>query len=125
VRFLFVYQDYGEQAERLVAELGVQDVRVIIARKGSVGPNAAEMALLRSNMGADAAACELIRKYRREVSPYVQFTLEPKKFRIDDQVLREWLLPSVTAPVSFDPPPALRFKRLRTELRNLFCIPMP
>ena len=122
MRFLFVHQDYGEQAERLVAELGVQDVQVIIARKGSFGPTEAETAQLRANTGAEAAACELIRKYRKTVSPYVQFTLEPKKFRIHDQVLREWLLPTDVSPVTFDPP-SIAFRKAAARTPELVLHP--
>ena len=92
VRFLFVYQDFAAQARDLVQELLVGDVRVIVARKGEDSPNAQELRLLEEFAGAEAAACQLGRKYRRTVQPYVTFTVEPKKFRFDDQTLRAWLV---------------------------------
>ncbi len=104
MRFLFVYQDYGDQARNLLAELGVRDVEVIIARKGAVGPTDEEMLAIKSVEGAQAAACELNRKYRKAVDQFVEFTCEPKKFRFGDQQLREWLVPVNNPPVIFGLP---------------------
>lgn len=94
MRFLFVYQDFATQARNLVGELLVRDVQVVVARKGEVFPNAAEIEMLKKHPGAEAAACQLNRKYRKNVEQYVSFTVAPKKFRFGDQVLREWLVPS-------------------------------
>jgi len=93
MRFLFVYQDYSEQAQTLLDELDVRDVTVIVCRKGANAPTADEIALLVASSNAEAAACEINRKYRRSVAPYVDFCCEPKKFRIEDQQLRAWLVP--------------------------------
>jgi hypothetical protein len=93
MRFLFVYQDYSEQARKLLDDLAVRDVTLIIARKNANTPTADEIKLLEAHRGADAAACEINRKYRKSAAPYVTFCCEPKKFRFEDQQLREWLVP--------------------------------
>lgn len=105
MRFLFVYETHAVQAKNLLAELLVSDVRIIVARKGELGPRDSELQLLEQHRGAEAAACELNRKYRKNVQPYVNFTVEPKKFRFEDQLLRQWLLGS--ADLSADAPPPL------------------
>ncbi len=116
MRFLFVYQDYSNPAQKLLAELAVTDVRLIVARKNGELPSAEEIDLLTSHKGADAAACELNRKYRKIVEPYVNFCCEPKKFRIDDQQLRDWLVPraQVVAVVAGKPGDAFRNAAART-----------
>lgn len=93
MRFLFVYQDYAQQARGLLEELLVRDVTIVVVRKNAVQPTEEELILLRRHPGAVAAACEVHRKYRKTIAPLVTLCCEPKKFRIDDQVLREWLLP--------------------------------
>lgn len=94
MRFLFVFQDYAAQARNLLDELLISDVRVIVARKGEVVPNEKEIDLLKRYPNAEAAACQLDRKYRKNVEPYVTFTIAPMKFRFHDQQLREWLVPT-------------------------------
>jgi hypothetical protein len=93
MRFLFVYQDYAEPARRLLDELSVRDVTLIIARKNANAPTPDEVKLLEASRGADAAACEINRKYRKCAAVHVTFCCEPKKFRFEDQQLREWLVP--------------------------------
>lgn len=112
MRFLFVYQDYSEQARKLLDDLAVSDVALIIARKNSNSPTDDEIKLLEANKGSNAAACEINRKYRRSAAPYVTFCCEPKKFRFEDQQLREWLVPKAKSRSStgnpampFDRPP--------------------
>lgn len=92
MRFLFVYETAAGKARDLLSELLVTDVRIIVARKGELEPRPEELLLLEKNRGAEAAACELNRKYRKNVLPLVRFTVEPKKFRVEDQQLRAWLL---------------------------------
>lgn len=92
MRFLFVYEDFAVQARNLIAELVVADVEVIVARKREDQPNDAERELLEQHRGAEAAACQLKGKYRKNVAQYVTFTVEPKKFRFEDQLLRAWLV---------------------------------
>lgn len=92
MRFLFVYETAARKARELLSELLITDVHVIVARRGEPEPRPAELLLLEEYRGAEAAACELNRKYRKNVLPYVTFTVEPKKFRVEDQQLRSWLL---------------------------------
>lgn len=92
MRFLFVYETAAGEARDLLNELLVTDVHVVVARRGELQPRAEDMAILQAHAGAEAAACQLNRKYRKNVIAYVAFTVEPKKFRIEDQLLREWLL---------------------------------
>jgi hypothetical protein len=93
MRFLFVYEHYAAEARNLIQQLVVSDVILIVVRKGELHPNDEELELLRQHEGADAAACEVNRKYRKNVDRYVKFSLVPKKFRINDQQLYEWLRP--------------------------------
>ncbi len=104
MRFLFVYQDYSEPARKLLDELQVRDVTLIIARKNSQGPTDDEVRLLEMHRGADAAACEINRKYRKSAAAYVSFCCEPKKFRFEDQQLREWLVPRDRVVVKYGKP---------------------
>lgn len=97
MRFLFVYQDYAQQARSLLEQLHVRDVTIIVIRKNAVQPTDEEMVLLRRHPKAPAAACEVNRKYRKSIDPLVTLCCEPKKFRIDDQVLKEWLFPKDAA----------------------------
>lgn len=106
MRFLFVYQDYSKQALKLLEELQVLDVRVIIARKGAQAPTGDEIKLLEAHRGAEAAACEINRKYRKSAAAYVSFCCEPKKFRFEDQQLREWLVPRDRIVVQYGKPSA-------------------
>ena len=93
MRFLFVYQDYAIQARNLLDEVGALDVELIIARKGAVAPAPDDVVLLEAHVGAEAAACELNRHYRKSAERFVRFTVQPKKFRFEDVQLREWLVP--------------------------------
>jgi len=106
MRFLFVYQDYAQQARELLDKLAVRDVTLIIARKNANEPNAGEMELLEAYRGAPAAGCEINRKYRKSVAALVTFCCEPKKFRFEDQQLREWLVPKDRVVVSYGNPSA-------------------
>lgn len=106
MRFLFVYQDYAEPARQLLDELQVRDVTVIIARKNARAPTNDEIKVLQAHQGAEAAACEINRKYRKSAAAYVSFCCEPKKFRLDDQLLREWLVPKDRAVVKYGKPSA-------------------
>jgi hypothetical protein len=98
MRFLFVYQAHAATARKLVQELLITDVIVIVVRKDELHPNDEELKILRQHNRSEAAACEVNRKYRKNVDPYVRFTLAPTKFRIDDQQLREWLCPATLTP---------------------------
>jgi hypothetical protein len=104
MRFLFVYQDYSKQARELLDKLGVNDVSLIVVRKDAQYPTDEEMQLLEAHRGADAAACEINRKYRKNVAPYVSFCCEPKKFRFEDQQLRGWLVPKSSVETSYAKP---------------------
>src|SRR4051812_4952768 len=104
MRFLFVFQDFAPQARNLLSELLVSDVQVIVARKREVAPNEKEIDLLERYPKAEAAACQLDRRYRKNVEPYVTFTIAPKKFRFNDQQLREWLVPSADLAVAVEAP---------------------
>lgn len=92
MRFLFVYETFASEARELLESHAVNDVHLVVARRRELCPRPADLILLRANVGADAAACQIDRKYRKSVEPYVHFTVEPKKFRVHDQLLREWLL---------------------------------
>lgn len=92
MRFLFVYETCAVQARNLVSELLVTDVHIVVAKKGELSPTGVDADLLLEHQGAEAAACQLNRKYRKNVAPMVTFTVEPKKFRFEDQQLRDWLL---------------------------------
>lgn len=115
MRFLFVYQDYAQQARSLLEQLLVRDVTIVVVRKNAVEPNQEEMNLLRRHLGATAAACEVNRKYRKNIDPLVTLCCEPKKFRIDDQVLREWLVPTEAARPSLKRPSAAFADALRAS----------
>ena len=84
----------------------VQEVTLIVARKNASAPTADEVKVLEAHKGADAAACEINRKYRKSVASLVTFCLEPKKFRFDDQPLREWLVPKDRVPITYGKPSA-------------------
>jgi hypothetical protein len=115
MRFLFVYQDYAALARELLDELHVRDVRLIIARKNAQAPTDDEVSVLDENRGADAAACEINRKYRKRAAEFVTFCCEPKKFRLEDQQLREWLVPTGRVAVSYKKPSvAFRTAALRS-----------
>jgi hypothetical protein len=100
MRFLFVYQDYAEPARKLLDELQVDDVTLIIARKNAQAPTDDEVTMLNKHAGADAAACGINRKYRKRAAEFLTFCCEPKKFRFEDQQLREWLVPKGRIEVS-------------------------
>ena len=106
MRFLFVYQDYAEPARKLLDELQVRDVTLIIARKNSQAPTDDEVRFLELHRGAEAAACEINRKYRKSAASFVSFCCEPKKFRFEDQQLREWLVPKERVVVKYGKPSA-------------------
>jgi hypothetical protein len=122
MRFLFVYQDRKAAAQELLAELVVHDVALIVVLKNSTSPNAEELALLEAHKGAPAAACELVRKYRKNVAHLVSFTCEPKKFRIHDQQLRAWLVPKVTVEVAYEKP-SLAFAAAANRSKRLLLHP--
>ncbi len=120
MRFLFVYETYAVQVRSLLAELLISDVEVILVRKNSVEPNDVELELLQGHPGAEAAACEINRKYRKNVEGLVTFTIAPKKFRFEDQLLRQWLLDDVE-PEAAAPAPLKSFERARAaESRLVF-----
>lgn len=106
MRFLFVYQDYAVQARTLIDDLAVADVKLIIARKNANAPTPDEVKVLEAHKRADAAACEINRKYRKSAAEFVTFCCEPKKFRFEDQQLREWLVPKDRVAVTYDKPSA-------------------
>lgn len=122
MRFLFVYQDYKEQAQQLIDELGIRDVTLIVARKNANGPTADDLALLQLHRGAAAAACEINRKYRKSASLFVQFSYEPKKFRIGDQQLREWLAPKPLDSITIQRP-SLAFRRVARDRPDMVLCP--
>lgn len=99
MRFLFVYQDYATQARKLLDELDVRDVELVIARKNAISPTEPELARLRTHSGADAAACEINRIYRKSAAAFVTFCCTPKKFRFEDRQLRDWLVPPGQGPL--------------------------
>lgn len=116
MRFLFIYHDYADKARELLENLGVRDVTLIVLRKNADCPDDAELDLLRKHQGAEAAACEVNRKYRKCASAYVNFCCEPKKFRFEDQQLREWLVPKEwVAPSLHSPSDAFRGAASRTS----------
>lgn len=104
MRFLFVYQDYARPARDLLEELQVSDVTLIIARKNAQAPTDDEVSVLKANQGAHAAACNINRKYRKRAEEFVTFCCKPKKFRFEDQQLREWLVPKDRVQVSYRKP---------------------
>jgi hypothetical protein len=114
MRFLFVYQDYAHEARRLLDELSVSDVQIIVARRGESAPSEDEILILKKHPDAPAAACELNRKYRKAAEKYVNFTVEPKKFRFQDRVLRDWLAPPTAAPVAQVATPSQSFGGLKS-----------
>ena len=104
MRFLFVYATFSEPARQLLDQLQVTDVTLIIARKGAETPTPDEIALLKMHPQADAAGCELNRGYRKSAGAYVKFCCEPKKFRIQDKTLHDWLVPPGTVAQTFEKP---------------------
>ena len=105
MRFLFVHHQSAEKARKLLDDLVVREVTLIVARKNA--PTADEVKVLEAHKGADAAACEINRKYRKSVAPLVNFCCEPKKFRFDDQTLREWLVPKDRVTITYGKPSAV------------------
>jgi hypothetical protein len=122
MRFLFVYHTHARQAEQLLAELQVDDVRLIVATNASEQPTSEELVLLNQHKGASAAACEINRHYRKNVAPLVEFSLEPKKFRIADQQLRDWLVPRSRAAVTI-PRPSEAFREAAAKAMRLILAP--
>lgn len=122
MRFLFVYQDYAEPARRLLDELSVRDVQIIIARKNATTPTPEELELLQAHTGAEAAGCQINRKYRKCAAAYVTFCCEPKKFRPDDQPLREWLAPPTRTPATYDKP-TVAFRTAADDAARLILHP--
>lgn len=122
MRLLFVYQDHAGPARQLLETLGVSDVKMFIVRKDARQPTDEELAFLRANPALPAAACEVNRKYRKSVSDLVDFCCEPKKFRIDDVQLRDWLVPR---PVNIRAPsaPSAAFAQAATDAPNLILHP--
>jgi hypothetical protein len=121
MRFLFVYQDFAAGARQLIGELNVSDVRIIVVRKGQHSPNAEELALIRTNPEAPAAACGLDRKYRKAVSDLVTFNCEPKVFRLEDRQLRDWLVPPHSLEIGPPPLPSESFLEAARNPNLLLC----
>lgn len=92
------------QARELLDDLKVKDVKLIVARKGADCPTGEEVEILKAHQGAEAAACQIDRKYRKSVEPFVSFCCEPKKFRFHDQLLREWLVPKAAIEPTYGRP---------------------
>lgn len=93
MRFLVVYQDFSRPAQDLVDRLGVEDVIVVIARKGEKQASAAVLAHLRAYPSAPTAVCQLARNFRKSIEPLVDIQYTAKKFRLNDQQLVSWLVP--------------------------------
>lgn len=90
MRYLFVYQDFGAQAEALVIQAGVTDVVVVRVKKGEDAPSVEVLAALGQSKPA-CAACQVARGYRKVLSTVAAIEYEPKFFRSADQQLLEWL----------------------------------
>ncbi len=104
MRFLFVYQDFTDAARKLLEQLAVNNVVLIIARKNADAPTKEELAQLIANPAAGAALCQVNRKYAKSVTGIVKLEYQAKKFRADDQQLREWLVPAAAVLLEPDAP---------------------
>lgn len=96
MRFLFVYQDYSDKAHRIVEALAVSDVTVIVVRKKEDYPSREELDLI-GNGQPDAAICQVVRKYKKNIDALVNIQYEAKSFREDDLQLKQWLQPAPAA----------------------------
>ena len=101
MRFLVVYQDFSKPAQEVVDRLGVEDVTVLIVRKGERNASAEFLAELQAHPNAPTAVCQVVRKFRRSIEALVDIQYKPKNFRPDDQQLANWLLPPDTVDESF------------------------
>lgn len=99
MRFLIVYQDFARDARELVQSLGAVEVQVIVAKKGESEPGQRERDLLLAHRGASCAACQVVRSYRKSIKDIVNLEYEPKQFRKEDLILRNWLVPSLVESV--------------------------
>ncbi len=115
MRLLFVYQDHAEAARRLLEEMSVRDVKVVFARKNATSPTLDEIADFQRG-STTAAACGVVRKYLKAIPPNVNVVYVAKKFRFEDQQLREWLAPRDRVPgVILKPSDAFRVAERRSS----------
>jgi len=101
MRFLVVYQDFSKPAQEVVDRLGVEDVTVLIVRKGEREASAEFVADLQAHPNAPTAVCQVARKFKKSIEALVDIQYKPKKFRPDDQQLVNWLLPPDTVDESY------------------------
>jgi len=104
MRYLFVYQDVSQPARDLVERLGVEDVEIIIVRKGEREVSRDVRARLRATPGANAVICQVTRKYQRDAARLVNVDLIIGEFREGDRQLLDWLVPPATEAEKFSLP---------------------
>ena len=101
MRFLIVYQDFSKLANDVVALLGVEDITVLSVKKGERAASAELLAVLKEYPDAPTAICQVVRKFRKSIEPLVDIQYETKKFRSDDQRLKDWIQPTGTTKEAF------------------------
>jgi hypothetical protein len=96
---------FEEPARKLVDSHALRDVKiVVVTRKNVVAPTQEELKLLQQYQGAEAVACQINRKYRKTIAPFVDLKYTPKKFRVDDQQLMAWLIPVDQGATTYEKP---------------------
>lgn len=120
MRMLFVYQDFAVPARDLLTRLSVEDVDLVIVRKGEVQPPPEILDRLRDDVRC--AICQVHRKYKKNVGQFATIEYEAKHFRTEDVQLQAWLLPI--------PPdqneilrPSLEFERVSAQCADLVIAP--
>lgn len=94
MRFLVVYQDFIKPCRDLLDRLGVEDVEIIciFANESSLRPEILRQ--LSDHPNASLAICQVGRKIKQGIPGHINIDYETKKFRVDDQLLQEWLIRS-------------------------------
>lgn len=93
MRFLVIYQDFSKPAQELVDRLCIDDVQVLIVRRGEREPSAEFLKVLEQHPNAPTAVCQVVRSFKQSIEAALDIQYVTKKFRVDDQQLTNWLLP--------------------------------
>lgn len=94
MRFLVVYQDFSQPAQKLVEQLCPNDVRILLVRKGEREASAGFLEEFKKYPKAPTAVCQVVRTFRKSIEPLLDIQYTTNKFRPDDQQLKEWLRPN-------------------------------
>lgn len=124
MRFLFVYQDFAVRARDLLTRVPCRDVHLILVRMDEREPPPPERALLLLHPRAPAAACQVVRHYRKALATLVELQYEPNAFRDDDRQLIDWLSGTSAVPeIATYRKPRETFEQVASRTPNLVLAP--